>query len=167
MELRSDIEAARAQALEATNRCEELEAELSVVQARFVTTRRRATEVANAAPRPQPPSLAEAKKPQPAPVATSAEAVPMETRSPQPEPEQQSVAEDARAEQEVEESFAAGGETLLDEFVAEAAAYKYVPRHIAVFAIDLLDSCNLISWIGLKQKRHKMRWRCSARSSRA
>ena len=164
--MRSDIEAARAQALEATNRCEELQAELSAVQARFVTTRRRATEVANAAPRPQPPSLAEAKTPQHAPVATSAEAVQMETRSPQPEPEQQSVAEDARAEQEVEESFGAGGETLLDEFVAEAAAYKYAPRHIPVFASDLLDSFSLMSWIGPKRKRHKMRLRCSARSSR-
>ena len=63
LELRNAAEVARAQATAATTQCEQLRAELSAVQGRFATASRRATEVANAAPRPLPPSLAAAKTP--------------------------------------------------------------------------------------------------------
>ena len=124
------------QASEATKQCEELRAELSAIQARFATANRRATEVANAAPRPLPPSLALAKAPAQASVTSSPDAaveVHSETRdSPQSEhPRNNSIADGAQAvEPELEESLGNGAGTLLDEFVAEAAAYRCASRSI-------------------------------------
>ena len=158
------------QASEATKQCEELRAELSAIQARFATANRRATEVANAAPRPLPPSLALAKAPSQAAVTSSADAaveVNSETRnSPQHEqPRKNSVSDGAQAVAlELEESLGDGAGTLLDEFIAEAAAYRCASTSISENNWCYSRSC--CRMVGLKRRRLKLRFRRSARSSR-
>ena len=138
LELRAEIEAAQARAEEALAHAEELQAEKGLKMARFATAERRAGEIASAAPRPLPPPLSGAKAPVPTGVDTSggddSGDAPL---SPSPPGEQttpdRAVAgsEAARVspmaeetEPEVDESLGGGGVSLLDDFVAEAAAFR-------------------------------------------
>jgi hypothetical protein len=138
LELRAEIEAAQARAEEALAHAEELQAEKGLKMARFATAERRAGEIASAAPRPLPPPLSGAKAPVPTGVDTSggddSGDAPL---SPSPPGEQttpdRAVAgsEAARVspmaeetEPKVDESLGGGGVSLLDDFVAEAAAFR-------------------------------------------
>jgi|EP01046_Picozoa_sp_COSAG06_P042251 hypothetical protein len=138
LELRAEIEAAQARAEEALAHAEELQASLGGLQNRFATAERRAGEIASAAPRPLPPPLSGAKAPVPTGVDTSggddSGDAPLSPSLPgeQTTPDRAVAGSEAarvspmaeETEPEVDESLGGGGVSLLDDFVAEAAAFR-------------------------------------------
>ena len=138
LELRAEIEAAQARAEEALAHAEELQAEKGLKMARFATAERRAGEIASAAPRPLPPPLSGAKAPVPTGVDTSggddSGDAPLSPSLPgeQTTPDRAVAGSEAarvspmaeETEPEVDESLGGGGVSLLDDFVAEAAAFR-------------------------------------------
>jgi hypothetical protein len=138
LELRAEIEAAQARAEEALAHAEELQASLGGLQNRFATAERRAGEIASAAPRPLPPPLSGAKAPVPTGVDTSggddSSDAPLSPSLPgeQTTPDRAVAGSEAarvspmaeETEPEVDESLGGGGVSLLDDFVAEAAAFR-------------------------------------------